>query len=156
MLLVTLALASCERSRTSGSLPSSDVALAPRALPSLSLQIDLPSDSRVQPSASGVQIVVHPGQRAPLLLDIVRDDAGGSFLGASAKTRALTPSLQLSYHEKVLPAEGSGGEAHVLDGALTLAGKPYRITCSQQAEWPSAGESCLSLLATLRTLPDGR
>ncbi len=151
ILLVTLALTSCERSRTSGNNSPSAVALTPQALPSLPLQIDLPRDAKVQPRSSGVNIVMNPGLRAPLSIDIRRDDTNGSFLGPNAKTLTLTSSLQLTYQEEVLPAEGSGGEEHVLDGWLTLAQKTYRITCSQQSESSSAAQACLPILATLRS-----
>lgn len=154
LLLTALAMASCDRARTS--VPAPDVALTPRALPSLPLQIGLPGDARLQPASGGVQILIHPGQRAPLQIDIVRDESGGAFLGADRKTRALTPSLQLTYHEKVVPTDGSGGDDHVLDGVLVLAGTSYRITCSQQAEWPASAQSCLPMLATLQALPRGR
>lgn len=155
LLLTALTVGSCERARTSGSVPAPDGALTPRALPSLSLQIGLPGDARLQPAPGGVQILVHPGQRAPLQIDIVRDESGGAFLGGDRKTRALTPSLQLTYREKVLHTDGSGGDDHVLDGVVVLAGTSYRITCSQQAEWPAAAQSCLSMLATLQVLPGG-
>lgn len=154
-LLVTLVSTSCERSRTNGTLPSSKVALTPRPLPSLPLQVDLPSDAKMQPISSGVSIVIHPGRRSPLSIDIVRDDTRGSFLGTNAKTRALTPSLQLIYCEHVLSG-GSGGDEGVLDGVLTLASKTYRITCHQQSEWKPSAQACLPVLATLRPFAHDR
>lgn len=148
-LVVTLVSTSCEHSRTNGSLPPSESALAPQSLPSLPLQVDLPSDAKVQPIPSGVRMVIHPGRRAPLSIDIVSDDTSGSFLGTNAKTRALTPSLQLTYREHVLSG-GSGGDEGVLDGVLTVASKTYRITCHQQSEWKPSAQACLPVLATLR------
>lgn len=148
-LLVTLVSTSCERSQTNGSLPPSEVALTPQSLPSLPLQLDLPSDAKVQPISSGVSIVIHPGRRSPLSIDIVRDDTRGSSLGTNAKTRALTSSLQLTYREHVLSG-GSGGDEGVLEGVLTLASKTYRITCHQQSEWKPSAQACLPVLATLR------
>lgn len=100
--------------------------------------------------------MIHPKRRAPLGLDITRDDTSGSFLGPSAKTRALRSSLQLTYHEEVLPAEGSGGDEYVLDGVLTLASKSYRITCRQQSEWSSSAQACLPVLATLRSFANDK
>lgn len=106
----------------------------------------------MQPSASGVNILIHPEQRAPLGIAIVRDDTSGSFRGTHTKTRALTPALQLTYHEEVLPAAGSGGEEYVLDGWLTLASQTSRITCRQQSERRSSAQACLPILATLRSV----
>lgn len=148
-LLVTLLSTSCERSRTNGSLPPAEVALTPQSLPSLPLQVDLPNDAKVQSISSGVSIVIHPGRRSPLSIDIVRDDTRGSFLGANAKTRALTRSLQLTYREYVRSG-GSGGDEGVLDGVLMLASKTYRITCHQQSEWRPSAQACLPVLAMLR------
>jgi hypothetical protein len=149
-LLVTLASSFWACSRPSGTLSSSESALTPQALPGLPLQIDLPSDAKVQPIASGVSIFIHPGRRSPLGIDIVRDDTRGAFLGPNAETRALTPSLQLTYREQVLSG-GSGGDEGIVDGVLTLATKTYRITCRQQSEWSPSARACLPILATLRS-----
>ena len=150
ILLVTLASTSCERSRTSGTLPPSAAALTPQTLPLLPLQIDLPSDAKVQSISNGVSILIHPGQRSPLSIAITRDDTRGSFLETNSKTRALTPSLQLTYREQVLSG-GSGGDEGVLDGVLTLATNKYHITCRQQSEWRPSAQACLPILATLRS-----
>lgn len=116
----------------------------------LPLQVDLPSDAKVQPISGGIGIVIHPGRRSPLGIDIMHDDTRGAFLGTNAKTRALTPSLQLTYREQVL-FSGSGGDEGGLDGVLTLATQTYRITCRQQSEWRPSAQGCLPVLATLRS-----
>ncbi len=148
-LLGTLVTTSCERSRTSP--PAATVTLTPQVLPSLQLQIDLPSGARLYSSADEVSIVTHPKQRSSLGITIRRDDHSGSVLGTHTKTRALTPVLRVTYHYEVLPTEGSGGDEHVLDGLLTMSHQTYHITCRQQSEISLAAEDCLPILATLRS-----
>lgn len=150
MLLVVGGTASCDRSRSNGALPPYEVALVARALPLLPLQIGLPSEARVMDASGSVSIVLHPRQRYSLGIHIERDPSGGAFLGARTQTRALTPSLQLTYREEELPGEGSGDPEHVLEGALTVAGQAYRVTCRKQSELWSAAQVCLPVLATLR------
>lgn len=145
LLSIAVAAGSCDR-RSATQSP-----LHPRALSSLPLQLDLPDDVTVQESPGSVVIVIHPGRRTPLRIDIKRAAEAGPFDRTTAKTQSLNPHLQLAYHESVQPG-GSGGEDATLDGELAVIGERYRVTCHQQSELNPSAQACLPILATLRPL----
>src|SRR5688572_15156461 len=144
-LLLILGGSRCDR-RTS----TAKISHATRALPSLPLQLELPDDATVQGLGGSAVIVIHPGHRNPLRIDIKRAEAA-VFVEQGAKKRSLTPQLQLIYREQVL-AGGSGGDEATLDGELTLGSDRYRVTCHMQSEYAPSATDCLPVLATLRSM----
>lgn len=144
LLSIMVTTGSCER-RSTHQLPLRTYTLA-----GLALQLELPDDATVQESAGSVVIIVHPGRRTPLRIDLKRAAAAGAFDNTAAKRQALTANLQLVYRESVQPG-GSGGEDAILDGELALFGERYRVTCQQQSESSPSAQACLPILATLRT-----
>lgn len=146
LLSIALATVACDR-RSAPPAP-----LHPRMLSALPLQLELPDDVSVQEAVSSVVIIVHPGRRTPLRIDIKSSAQASAFEPAGAKTQALTANLQLVYRESVQPG-GSGGEDATLIGELTLGGERYRVTCQQQSELNPSAQACLPILATLRAAP---
>jgi hypothetical protein len=145
VLLLIFVASRCER-RTSTAKTSH----ATRALPSLPLQLELPDDATVRGIGGGTVIVIHPGQRNPLRIEIKRADPD-VFIERGAKKRSLTPQLQLIYREEV-QAGGSGGDEATLDGELTFGSDRYRVTCHLQSEYAPSATDCLPVLATLRAM----
>lgn len=152
-LLSIFAVGSCERLTSFGCAErSAKRALptpTPRSLSSLNLVADLPDDATVQEVPSGVVMVIHPGRRSPLRIDIKRAADADALVGPDVKKRSLTPQLQLTYRERVEDG-GSGGENAILDGELSFGGDRYRVTCQQQSEYSPTATACLPVLATLR------
>jgi hypothetical protein len=154
-LLSLFAVGSCERLTSRGcterlavrALPTA----TPRSLPSLELVVDLPDDAMVQEGPSGIVMVLHPGHRNPLRIDLKRAADVDVADWQDVKKRSLTPQLQLTYRERVQEG-GSGGENAILDGELTSGGARYRVTYQQQSEYAQTASSCLPVLASLRPM----
>lgn len=154
-LLSIFAVGSCERLTSLGcaersamrALPST----TPRSLSSLKLVVDLPDDATAREVQSGIVMVIHPGHRNPLRIDIKRAADADSFAGPDVKKRSLTPRLQLAYRERVEDG-GSGGENTTLEGELSFGSDRYRVTCQQQSEYSPTTTACLPVLATLRPM----
>ena len=154
-LLSIFTVGSCERLTSLGCAERPAVrglpTAMPRSLPALQLVVDLPDDATVQEGPSGVVMVLYPGHRNPLRIDLKRAADAEVPAGQDVKKRSLTPQLQLTYRERVEEG-GSGGENAILDGELTFGGVRYRVTCQQQAEYAKTASSCLPVLATLRPM----